>query len=106
MTNCVLDLQHKKDKVITKWVGKAWETINLKYLNFRRKLCLKTALLMTADGTDDGYIQPQGFTNYSFQNATLPWLSIYACLKNVCNNANIQCKIYSCFFYHGKYTLF
>ena len=35
-------------------------------LHILRRLFLKTGLLMTANGTDDEYIQPQGFTNYSF----------------------------------------
>ena len=52
--------------LITKWVANAWETINLKYPNFRRKLFLKTGLLMTADGSGDEHIRPQGFENYSF----------------------------------------
>ena len=52
--------------LITKWVANAWETINLKYPNFRRKLFLKTGLLMTTDGSGDEHIRPQGFENYSF----------------------------------------
>ena len=81
----------------TKWVDSTWETINLKYPNFRRKSFLNTGLLMTADGTDDEYIQPQRFTNYSFLNAALSWLSLNTCYsKNIFNNNNIQCKIYHC----------
>ena len=58
---------------------------------------------MTADGTNDEYIQPQGFTHYSFWNTALAWLPIQ---KNVFKNAYIQCKIYHRFFCYGIYTLF
>eukprot|EP00112_Aurelia_sp_Birch-Aquarium-sp1_P024456 Seg7753.1 transcript_id=Seg7753.1/GoldUCD/mRNA.D3Y31 product="hypothetical protein" protein_id=Seg7753.1/GoldUCD/D3Y31 len=52
--------------LITKWLGEAWEKLGKEYPDFRRKLFLKTGLLMTADKTDDDLIRPEGFEDYHF----------------------------------------
>ena len=52
--------------LMTKFVGQAWEELNEDYSEMRRKFFLKTGCLMTADGTDDDKIQPEGFVNYNF----------------------------------------
>eukprot|EP00794_Sanderia_malayensis_P013638 gene13638-15064_t len=51
--------------LLTKWVGEAWEKLNTN-LSYRKKLFQKTGLLMTADGSDDELIRPEGFPNYTF----------------------------------------
>ena len=52
--------------LMTKFVGQAWEELNEDYSEMRRKFFQKTGCLMTADGTDDDKIQPEGFVNYNF----------------------------------------
>ena len=56
----------KRRVLLTRWVGEAWQDLNQKYASTRRKLVLKTGCLMTADGTDDDEIMPQGIENYNF----------------------------------------
>ena len=51
---------------MTKFVGQAWEELNEDYSEMRKKFYQKTGCLMTADGTDDDKIQPEGFVNYNF----------------------------------------
>ena len=52
--------------LMTKFVGQTWEELNEDYSEMRRKFFQKTGCLMTADGTDDDKIQPEGFVNYNF----------------------------------------
>ena len=52
--------------LLTEWLGSAWELINSEYPGNRKKLFQRTGLLMTADGSDDNLIQPEGFADYSF----------------------------------------
>ena len=52
--------------LITHSLGDAWERITHDYPHFRKKLFQKTGLLMTADGSDDVLIKPEGFTDYTF----------------------------------------
>ena len=52
--------------LITHWLSDAWERITHDYPDYRRKLFQKTGLLMTADGSDDVLIKPEGFTDYTF----------------------------------------
>ena len=52
--------------LMTKFVGQAWEELNEDYSEMRKKFYQKTGCLMTADGTDDDKIQPEGFVNYNF----------------------------------------
>ena len=56
----------KRRILLTKWVGEAWQDLNENYASTRRKFFLKTGCLMTADGTDDDKIMPQGIENYHF----------------------------------------
>ena len=57
-----------KELLLTEWLGSAWELINSEYPGNRKKLSQRTRLLMTADGSDDNLIQPEGFADYSFLN--------------------------------------
>ena len=50
--------------LITKWLGKAWHKPNTNNPKYREKLFYKTGLLMTADGSEDHRIKPEGFENY------------------------------------------
>ena len=52
--------------LMTKFVGQAWEELSEDYSEMRRKFFQKIGCLMTADGTDDDKIQPEGFVNYNF----------------------------------------
>ena len=52
--------------LITKWLGAAWHKLNTNYPKYREKLFYKTGLLMTADGSEDHRIKPEGFENYTF----------------------------------------
>ena len=52
--------------LITHWAGNAWEKlISSKYESFIRKCWQKTGCLMTADGSDDTLIKPEGMVGYS-----------------------------------------
>merc|ERR1712141_957919 len=49
----------------TQWVGKATDIINhSNYDNFRWNCFQKTGMLMTADGSNDEKIKPEGLNNY------------------------------------------
>ena len=56
----------EKRILMTKWVGQAWEELNEDYSGMRRKFFQKSGCLMTADGTVDDKIQPEGFQNHKF----------------------------------------
>ena len=45
-------------------VSSQWAMLQL--LKFAKKLFMKTGCLMTADGSDDDMIRPQGLEPYSF----------------------------------------
>ena len=52
--------------LITWWVGEAWEKLQRpEYDKLRMSCWQKTGCLMTADGTDDHLIKPEGIPNYS-----------------------------------------
>ena len=52
---------------MTQWVGEAWEVFNSeKYDNARFRYFEKTGCLMSADGSGDEYITPEGTMNYRF----------------------------------------
>ena len=54
--------------LITRWVGKAYRKIcDPKYDHLRYRLFEKTGTLITADGSDDEKIQPEGLPNYNVQ---------------------------------------
>ena len=55
----------KRRIMITKWVGTAWSKMS-KYRAYRQRLFEKTGLLMTADGSGDKLINPQGYKDYLF----------------------------------------
>ena len=55
----------KRRIMITEWVGTAWSRMS-KYRAYRQRLFEKTGLLMTADGSGDKLINPQGYKDYSF----------------------------------------
>ena len=48
---------------MTEWAGKAWKELS-RDVNLFTKLFQKTGCLITADGTDDDKIQPQGLKPY------------------------------------------
>ena len=52
--------------LFTQWLGQAWQTTESGYAGTRRKLFKKTGSVMTADGSDDDLIRPEGFPDYSF----------------------------------------
>lgn len=52
--------------LITEWAGKAWEKLSEpKYDNLRNSCWTKTGCLMTADGSDDNFIKPEGLPDYN-----------------------------------------
>ena len=58
----------EKRILITRWVGKAYRKIcDPKYDHLRYRLFEKTRTLITADGSDDDKIQPEGLPNYIAQ---------------------------------------
>lgn len=51
--------------LITRWVGEAWKKFcSAEYDEFRLKCWQKTGCLITADGSDDHLIQPEGLKDY------------------------------------------
>ena len=55
----------EKRILITNWVGKAYRMIcSSKYDTLRYRLFQKTGTLITADGSDDELIQPEGLPDY------------------------------------------
>ena len=51
--------------LITEWVGNAVDALNhSNYDNFRWRCFEKTGILITADGSEDEKIQPEGLTDY------------------------------------------
>ena len=54
----------EKRILITRWVGKAYSKI---WDHLRYRLFEKTETLITADGSDDDKIQPEGLPNYNVQ---------------------------------------
>ena len=52
--------------LITRWAGEAWRRIctEEKYDSIRYKCWLNTGCLITADGSDDSLIKPEGLPNY------------------------------------------
>ena len=54
----------EKRILITKWAGNAYRQLNRpSYDKFRRRLFEKTGCLITADGSEDDKINPQGLPN-------------------------------------------
>ena len=51
--------------LMTQWTGEAWRKLSSDKM-FAKKLFMKTGCLMTADGSDDDMIKPQGLQLYSF----------------------------------------
>ena len=51
--------------LITQWGGKAWETLcGPEYDNLRKRCWEKTGCLMTADGSEDDKVTPEGLPSY------------------------------------------
>ena len=51
--------------LITQWVGEAFEELKKpEYDNMRRRCFEKTGCLLTADGSNDELVQPEGLINY------------------------------------------
>ena len=50
---------------MTKWTAAAWKELSADQLLFKR-LFQKTGCLITADGSDDSSIRPQGLESYEF----------------------------------------
>ena len=51
--------------LMTQWTGEAWRKLSSDKM-FAKKLFMKTGCLMTADGSGDDMIKPQGLELYSF----------------------------------------
>ena len=51
--------------LLTQWTGEAWSELN-KNQTFFRRLFEKTGCLLTADGSDDFKVSPQGLSDYHF----------------------------------------
>eukprot|EP00794_Sanderia_malayensis_P002109 gene2110-2394_t len=51
--------------LLTEWTGDAWSELN-KNSTFFRRLFEKTGCLLTADGSDDFKVSPQGLIDYHF----------------------------------------
>ena len=53
--------------LITHWAGEAWDTLvsSRKYEHVIRKCWEKTGCLMTADGSEDHLIKPEGLLDYT-----------------------------------------
>ena len=64
--NCEKKLTCSDKRIlITEWVGNAVDTLNhSNYDNFRWRCFEKTGILITADGSEDEKIQPEGLTDY------------------------------------------
>ena len=59
-------LSAKKRRILmTKWTAAAWKELSADQLLFKR-LFQKTGCLITADGSDDSSIRPQGLESYEF----------------------------------------
>ena len=52
--------------LITQWLAEAWQTRSTNYPENSKRLFQKTGLLMTANGSDDKLIKPEGFEDYTF----------------------------------------
>ena len=51
--------------LLTHWIGNAYNNlIDTRFDDFRYRLFQKTGCLLTADGSDDSFIQPEGLPNY------------------------------------------
>ena len=51
--------------LITQWTGEAWNILStLKYDKLRRKCWMKPVCLITADGSEDHLINPEGLPEY------------------------------------------
>ena len=54
-----------KTNLITQWVGNAWKKLcGPEYEHLRLRCWQKTACLMTADGSEDQFITPEGLPGY------------------------------------------
>ena len=54
--------------LITEWAGRTWDKLSQsKYDNLRQSCWTKTGCLITADGSDDDAIKPEGLPNYVVQ---------------------------------------
>ena len=77
-----LDMWHdsisvKKRRILmTQWTGEAWKKLSSDK-TFAKKLFMKTGCLMTADGSDDDMIKPQGLEPYSFYIFVLLFIANY-----------------------------
>ena len=51
--------------LITQWAGEAWNVLNSsKYDKQRKKCCSMTGCLLTADGSEDNLVKPEGLDDY------------------------------------------
>ena len=76
----------EKRTLITKWVGDDYrEFLSLKHDGLRYRLLQKTGCLITADGSDNELIQPEGLPNYPSSGALV--LGKYAATEREENKA-------------------
>ena len=68
--------------LMTQWTGKAWRKLSSDKM-FAKKLFIKTGCLMTADGSDDDMITPQGLEPYNFQFFLFHFSSLLELVMNL-----------------------
>ena len=64
-TKTCMGLRNLSTKERTQWTGEAWRELSSDKM-FAEKLFMKSGYLMTADGSDDDMIKPQGLEPYRF----------------------------------------
>ena len=77
----------KRRIMITKWVGTTWSKMS-KYRAYRQRLFEKTGLLMTADGSGDKLINPQGYKDYIL--STINFICILALKLKIISSVHIH----------------
>ena len=67
----------KKRRIpMTQWTGEAWRKLSSDKM-FPKKLFMKTGCLMTADGSDDDMIKPQGLRALVFNIFVFLFITYY-----------------------------
>ena len=81
----------EKRILITKWEGDPYrEFLSSKHDGLHYRLFQKTRCLITADGSDDKFIQPEGLPNYVVSPPSLLDLSSGAPVMG--NDVTIECE--------------
>ena len=70
--------------LITQWAGEAWKTLNGERYDKIRKSCwAATGCLITADGSNDNLIQPEGLKDHSVPPPSLVDANVAAASSNI-----------------------